>query len=1744
MYMVSPKIFSFSLLILITVFAWSFTPRTILASRSQYYDFGPYYQKSQVLGLSFSALENLPAPKIPDSIRFPEAEGLLPDSPFYLFEQLAENVQLAVTPDTIKKEDLRLQFAGERLAEARALANAGKSEAASRALADYNRTLSETVGAISRLARENNPNAKVLADRIEENIAAQAVVGQALGLSSHPVLTKDWSLTTEAGRKVLDKIADIRGERPVSEELSQSLQELKEDGLLTESESNKLYGLESRSQVRDELNKLASAGQFPVSELHKLDAAVAKYFPESAAAAEANLQVAELRVYQTLPQPSKEIKEELNRWQRNSDVSLPNSIKPYIWYNRSQALAKEVNLSNFTSEQQAEVARSYPAVANNPTYLPAPGPALSNAGDQTASPSAAEAETASEIPAEKFLGEVGGALPGDPAYILKSLGEEIGAAFTFDPAKKAEARMKQAERRLAEAGQLSKDPKKAGQYESAIKNYQKAMADAASLLRDAGDSEAAEAAAEKLEAQAARHEIVLERGLLPSPPGNPKLISEVIRSTEDVMDVGADTLDRPALPPALSSRLEDLKAQGLILSEEVEDLTRSSSRREVREKVRKLVELGSFPPADAKKLDEAQSIIAPSDYNQLVEVRKVEELQTLRAVQSELAQTPTLKATAATLNQREAALVGSLDPLLIKEEDLVGREGLLKTYQSLAATASARPINGGQFGPDVRPGEAPQAGRPARSDAVLTTCPEGAISKQSKGCVWADTGKNINDYDQYKCDGPRQYYSFAARKCVAYGLEQEWGSEDSRPICPAGYAWSWQSQGCQTFSGGGSPFPTPSPEPEPKDDAEVAERSKSCPEGSSYKAPRGCVWDKNDQPVYNTDQYRCSGRGQYYSFKEQKCVPAPKEGETYPGDAAPACKEPGTYWSWGEGKCILPMEPPSQGLEEIAVPKPVFASPGSPFYFLKQAGERVQQWTAFTTQAREQVSLNQAKERLAEAADALKKNDQEGAKTAISAYTTAIQGLVADLSNENLSEKTKEEIGQRLSGEAVEQNLLLQKLSAWAPAEQDSAINAAVSATILSVDKAADIAGESPIPDAVKERIEALPAEMISEEDKKKLLDSGSRVEVRLKIGGLVTAGGLNASETAFLNEDFDKADPLAKAQIEELKKLEEISELVQKKDEINQKTEENEKIVENLAEFERTFEPGKEISADVRPYVRLTRIDEVAQTIRPDEVRLEDFQNRKDVLLAVATLQEELKPTKEAWRRVEEFRRRNPDLALPVELARIEALSYKLGVRNQAGQCYLPTPPFPANTPCPPPGAVIPINGYYYDSSPSNGTSYNAPSVSTDKDGNPLVYGKGPEPKAPGICPSGYHWMYDSGGWCMSDGGSYGYGSGGGSYSGGPGYTPYSPYYTAPGASPATSGYPIDNSYPSSNYSYSAPSYYGPAPTYYTTNPPAGTVPGSGPAPTAPGKCPSGFHWMPESFSQPGWCMADAGTYVPSGTTTGSTPPSGGYNCGSQPYDPVTKRCKDGACPGGFDWDGSKCSARGYSGPVYSGSSYSGSSYNYSPSSYESGCTPGYYWDGSKCQKGSYEGPGWSDSAAQSGTWCQAPSGGCGSGKYWDYGSCSCRTSSVYSGSGSSGSSSGGSCPSGSHWMNENGGYCMQDSAPSGSSGGSTSGGGGSSSGSCPSGYHWMSDNGGWCMSDAARDGGSTSGSGSGSTSTPTTTSTTTTTTSTPPPSSEPAPSTSTTTTTTTESSPPPSEPAPAPSTSTTTGAAPPPSP
>ena len=570
-----PKIYR--LLIKISTFLSVFiflviSPQTSLAfPRSSYYDFGPYYNnQQQILGVTLSSLENLPILQIQQEALIPKALGILPGNPLRPFEAFIENVQLAFTLDPIKKEELRLDFASERLSEAKTLLDQGKHDLATVAIENYSDTMATISENIEDLTTKNVPGADSLVAKVETMAASQSVAAMALTLSSPPVVSQAWNQVVDAAEKSIDAAADASNKPPIPDELSASLQELKDQGLITPEESNKLYSLDSRVKVREELDMLATSGQFPIAEIAKLDEAVAVAFPDAYKQTVDILQFAELRIYQTESHPPDEALVTLRRWQEGpGNVPPPEEIRQYLYYTRAQELAREIDLTKFASNQQGEVARFYPqAVLTNPTFVEPPPVSLPtptiSPSDQTTSTKTEESTptpfpTPKPASADPYLTTYQGSLPGNPVYFLKQLREIVSFETTFDAARRAEIRLRYAQERLREASALSQDPKKEALYIDTLKRYKDSIVSASDQIeRFTGPAQRQKDLARNLEFEAARHNIIFEKGLLPAPKKT-VIIGDVIMETEDAMDIAADILHRPPLPEAVINLLQYLK---------------------------------------------------------------------------------------------------------------------------------------------------------------------------------------------------------------------------------------------------------------------------------------------------------------------------------------------------------------------------------------------------------------------------------------------------------------------------------------------------------------------------------------------------------------------------------------------------------------------------------------------------------------------------------------------------------------------------------------------------------------------------------------------------------------------------------------------------------------------------------------------------------------------------------------------------------------------------------------------------------------------------------------------------------------------------------------------------------------------------------------------------------------------------------------------------------------------------------
>jgi len=238
LYRILPSVFILILALL------SVAPSVSASPSTSYYDWGPYYNvREQVLGVAFSSSENLPAPVIPKDAMPPHAQGILPGNPLYTFEIFTENIQLALTFNPVQKEVQRLAFASERLSEVKTLIDQGRPDLANNAASIYKNTMDTVSQNTQSLFSQNVQGSADLVGRVEETAASHAVAAQSLVFSSPPNAVRSWDKVIDATEKAMDITATVLDQPAIPENLSVSIQELKEQGLITPEESDKLYAL-------------------------------------------------------------------------------------------------------------------------------------------------------------------------------------------------------------------------------------------------------------------------------------------------------------------------------------------------------------------------------------------------------------------------------------------------------------------------------------------------------------------------------------------------------------------------------------------------------------------------------------------------------------------------------------------------------------------------------------------------------------------------------------------------------------------------------------------------------------------------------------------------------------------------------------------------------------------------------------------------------------------------------------------------------------------------------------------------------------------------------------------------------------------------------------------------------------------------------------------------------------------------------------------------------------------------------------------------------------------------------------------------------------------------------------------------------------------------------------------------------------------------------------------------------------
>jgi len=103
---------------------------------------------------------------------------VLPSSPFYFLKEWGRDIQTVFTIDPVKKAELKLKFANEKLVEAEKVSETEDTAAINNALDNYQKEVEEAIQDVTNLTKDNPNSEKLLAKVAENSINHQEVLNK------------------------------------------------------------------------------------------------------------------------------------------------------------------------------------------------------------------------------------------------------------------------------------------------------------------------------------------------------------------------------------------------------------------------------------------------------------------------------------------------------------------------------------------------------------------------------------------------------------------------------------------------------------------------------------------------------------------------------------------------------------------------------------------------------------------------------------------------------------------------------------------------------------------------------------------------------------------------------------------------------------------------------------------------------------------------------------------------------------------------------------------------------------------------------------------------------------------------------------------------------------------------------------------------------------------------------------------------------------------------------------------------------------------------------------------------------------------------------------------------------------------------------------------------------------------------------------------------------------------------------
>ena len=381
--------------------------------------------------------------------------------------------------------------------------------------------------------------------------------------------------------------------------------------------------------------------------------------------------------------------------------------------------------------------------------------------------------------------------------------------------------------------------------------------------------------------------------------------------------------------------------------------------------------------------------------------------------------------------------------------------------------------------------------------------------------------------------------------------------------------------------------------------------------------------------------------------------------------------------------------------------------PGQPLYFFKRLQENVQLAFTFNPAVKTEKELAVAGERLNEIDRLVSAGETDQLGAALNNYSKLMDSV-----SRKLPQLKQAAALAGLEKETAKHNLALEQTLLAVPEAGQQAVRESLRTNYQVSDTLADNLNQPPLTEEIMARLLDLKAQgLLTQPDIDRITGYDSRRKTREVLNKLTEAGIFPEADLVKLNQAVADYFPDEFNQTIEGRKFLELEKLEADKP--------SEETIKQIQSFAKTYEVGETVPAYLKKdWNKVVRLEELQNTIQPQMVDFNQWQNQEERKNRFIGLVGQLQPRQEDINKIHQLKQSGRDL--PLELKRLESLSQYFGT-NKAK---------------PPVGETCPSNSHW------NPAGYCVPNITYTEAAITATPGQYPSPVyAPGAPdPTKYH--------------------------------------------------------------------------------------------------------------------------------------------------------------------------------------------------------------------------------------------------------------------------------------------------------------------------------------------------------------------------------------------------------------------